>query len=1137
MGLLNIFHRSHAVPQPHHRKRQHAASRTRLCRFEPMESRQLLSVTVAPLHVATTYFEDSNNFDEPNVLKGTGTPCADLFQVSFTGGAAGTQLTKIRIDTDNTFFNTSAGAGGAYSAFPLTIINHDGFEITGTSVENGGTQLVISLSNFTAGDKLVFSIDVDENGNLQANAVAEGAEFEGATLTASFTAPHMQDSTTPGLIFYDHYDLTGTGLDNLLPNDDYDNLAADAYVPAVCSPGPVYTAGASGAVQQIPLPITLSGTVFEDLNGDNKQQSGDLGIANVQLTLYEFDGDYLTTGKTAITDADGHYKFEGLKPGTYRVVETQPDDYLSVGDTPGTVNGQTRGVVTTVDILSDINLDGGEDSIHNDFAETMPASLSGFVYHDANNNGAFDDGETPLGGVTLTLLNAQGQSTGQTTTTDENGFYSFDNLMPGAYGVAETQPAGYRDGLDAAGTAGGTAHNPGDLIDGAQLVSGQHGKNYDFGELLPASISGHVYVDLNANNALDSSDTLLSGVTVYLLDSAGNHLNSTTTDTNGYYAFTDLNPGVYGVEEVQPAAYLEGGDQVGSAGGTLDGYDRILSAQLSSGVSGQNYDFYEIIPAKISGYVFQDGPTIVLKKSDPEPDIPSLRDGQLTADDKLLVGVVLKLCDATGYPLSDAQGNAITTVSDANGYYEFTGLRPGVYSIVEVQPSQYLPGVDSVGSKGGLVVNRYSSPDPSILSTLAVDPSGAAIVRIPIKPGDVAVQYNFSQVLVEREPDKPNPPTGPGEPSGPTPFLPPPGPLAYSPFQLVGHTGYSPAIDLTRPVFGGGGGPSGYTWHLSVIDAGQPRSDGSGTDFAQSSSGLYFDPVSWSGPELNQSEWVLADQNGIPIKKLRFGMPDAVPVTGDWDGSGVTKIGVFLDGLWFLDLNGNGAWDEKDLWIKLGKKGDQPVTGDWNGDQKTDIGIFGPSWIGDLKAVTADPGLPDALNPPPHKRPKNMPPDPVDAAVGWRTLKKSNTGRMRSDLIDHVFEYGQKGDIAVTGDWNGDGIYSIGVFRAGTWYLDMDGDGRWSDGDVMVDYGQEGDLPVVGDWTGDGVSKLGVYRNGTFYLDTNNNHRIDAADKVFQLGSAGDKPVAGDWTGDGIDKVGVYHDTAPAATPLQASRR
>ena len=68
----------------------------------------------------------------------------------------------------------------------------------------------------------------------------------------------------------------------------------------------------------------------------------------------------------------------------------------------------------------------------------------------------------------------------------------------------------------------------------------------------------------------------------------------------------------------------------------------------------------------------------------------------------------------------------------------------------------------------------------------------------------------------------------------------------------------------------------------------------------------------------------------------------------------------------------------------------------------------------------------------------------------------------------------------MAGDWNGDGIYTIGIFRNGTWFLDMDGDGRWSAGDLIVEFGQAGDIPVVGDWTGDGIAKLGVYRNGKF---------------------------------------------------------
>ena len=58
-------------------------------------------------------------------------------------------------------------------------------------------------------------------------------------------------------------------------------------------------------------------------------------------------------------------------------------------------------MVTNVDTLSSISLEGGDDSIDNDFGETRPASVSGYVYHDANNNGVFGSGENGIGGVTL----------------------------------------------------------------------------------------------------------------------------------------------------------------------------------------------------------------------------------------------------------------------------------------------------------------------------------------------------------------------------------------------------------------------------------------------------------------------------------------------------------------------------------------------------------------------------------------------------------------------------------------------------------------------------------------------------------------------------------------------------------------
>ena len=312
-------------------------------------------------------------------------------------------------------------------------------------------------------------------------------------------------------------------------------------------------------------------------------------------------------------------------PGGYGVSETQPAGYLDGLDAAGTAGGAAH---NPGDLIDGIHLSSGQSGLNYDFGELLPAKLSGYVYVDANNNGVFDSGEAPIAGVVLTLLDSSGNSTGKTATTDATGYYYFDNLAPGTYGVSETQPAGYLDGLDAAGPVGGTAHNPGDLIDGIPLVSGTSAPQNNFGELLPASIAGRVFVDNNQNNTYDTGEPLLSGVTIWLLDSSGNRITSTTTNSNGKYSFTNLKPGVYGVEEIQPSGYLEGGDQVGSAGGQLSGPDDILQAQLGSGVNGVSYDFWEVVPAKISGYVFQDGPTIVLQQSDPEPNIPSIRNRQ-----------------------------------------------------------------------------------------------------------------------------------------------------------------------------------------------------------------------------------------------------------------------------------------------------------------------------------------------------------------------------------------------------------------------------------------------------------------------------------------------------------------------------
>ena len=977
---------------------------------------------------------------------------------------------------------------------------YDFLEILPSSISGRVIADVNGNGTFDAGDQLLPGVAVqlrDAAGMLLATAETDAQgrySFDGLAPSVYGVEELQPDG------YYDGVDLIGTEGGTL--------LAPDSIIDISLISG---THAAQYDFLEI-LPSSISGRVIVDANGNGAIDAGETPIAGVSVHLVDEWG---ATIKSAVTDSTGRYAFTGLAPGVYEVEEMQPDGYFDGAD----LVGSEGGVLVQPDSVSGIALISGTDAAEYNFLELSPMSISGFVYADDDDDGNRDSNEAGISGAKLELLDAGGKKTGITTTTDSTGFYRFDGLEPGeTYGVAETQPAGYFDGTDTAGTAGGVANNPGDSITGAVPLAGMAAEEYNFGELRPASISGQVHGELNGDCIPDPGEPLLAGVTIYLLDSSGNRIDSTTTDSNGEYSFRNLEPGVYGVEEIQPDGYLQGKTNVGTAGGELEAADMIVGAQLGPGVNGLDYNFCEAVPASISGYVFQDGPTIEIEEGDDVPDPAMLRDGELTPDDLRLEGVVLTLGDGSGAPVLDANGDEITTVTDETGYYEFTGLERGIYTILETQPDDLIDSIDTAGSNGGIAINPSDEIDLALLDQLAVDPKDDAIIRIPIGMGDAATSYNFSEVRVEEvQEDIPYyPPIPPNDPPMP--------PVTRPQFEapLTSKVVYTPSPSVLIPSWGGGGYLLKRTWHLSIINAGQPRHESDGIQSVNSPASIYFDLASWSGSNLDRGEWTIANSGDNPINTFVFGIDGATPLTGDFNGDGVDEVAVFIDGHWFIDLNGNGVWDSGDLWAKLGDFGDLPVTGDWDGDGKADIGIFGVAWSGDPRAIDIDAGLPDVLNQTVGSF-KNIPPAQPRDTFDVRVMKKSAQGQTRADVIDHVFQYGSENDIPITGDFNGDGITNIGLYRRGTWYLDIDGDGRWSETDTYIEnFGSALDLPVVGDFNGDGIDQLGIYNAGTWRLDSDGNRRLDDTDEVRHLGGIADKPVVGDFDGDGIDEIAVY---------------
>jgi len=180
-------------------------------------------------------------------------------------------------------------------------------------------------------------------------------------------------------------------------------------------------------------------------------------------------------------------------------------------------------------------------------------------------------------------------------------------------------------------------------------------------------------------------------------------------------------------------------------------------------------------------------------------------------------------------------------------------------------------------------------------------------------------------------------------------------------------------------------------------------------------------------------------------------------IVGDWNGDGRSKYGIYRNGTFYLDYNGNGSWDgpaiDRQYTFTGYAAGDIPVLGDWTGDKKTKIGVY---------------------------------------RDGFWYLDLNGNGVWDGSSVDRSSAFGGSHTtyIPVVGDWNGDGRAKIGYFKSGTWLLDYNGNGAWDGASVDRQYafgGTAGDQPVTGDWTGNGKSKIGTYNKGFWSLDLNGN--------------------------------------------------
>ena len=298
-------------------------------------------------------------------------------------------------------------------------------------------------------------LDANNNGSYDAG---EGMEGVTVRLYASDGVTLLEETITneDGLYFFGDLDVdetyivqvqTGTlpypGLTNTVDpdggNNSFSTVTLTTAVPIDLDQDFGY--------RDTTNPNTISGTIWEDTNADGTLDTPDEPGRFKGVTVVLKDGDGNIIAKT-VTDVNGDYSFENLPDGTYTVDVTDDDNILngywhSDGPNDGVDNNSQDDPYT-------VSVSGGETNTTADFGYYIePASVGNYIYYDVDGDGIQDTGEPGIPGVdvVLTITYPNGTVTTVTTTSDENGFYSFENLLldedyngDGTYGDGGTEP-------------------------------------------------------------------------------------------------------------------------------------------------------------------------------------------------------------------------------------------------------------------------------------------------------------------------------------------------------------------------------------------------------------------------------------------------------------------------------------------------------------------------------------------------------------------------------------------------------------------------------------------------------------------------------------------------------------------------